>query len=214
MQCGQICHQIKQKDITEDYLKANVIIKQTDFSYECADDSQANKINISDLWAKLIEDNDRNDLIVRDIINALDEGIFPLVLTERKKHLELLEIMLKGKADLIVVFHGGIRLKSNKETLDKLRNSAKSSRRVVLATGSYIGEGFDEPELNALFLTMPISFKGRVIQYTGRLCRNYKDKKDIYIYDYLDGNVPMLSAMHKKRIKTYKLLDYKLQYEK
>ncbi|MHB8282127.1 MAG: TOTE conflict system archaeo-eukaryotic primase domain-containing protein [bacterium] len=227
MQCGNIRHQIKQKDITENCLKASVIIKQTNFTYEYyehADDFRANaanksnktnevnKININDLWNKLIEDNNRNDLIVRDIIDALDKGIFPLVITERKKHLELLETMLRNKADLIAVFHGGIKLKSNRATLDKLRNSSRSLRRVILATGSYIGEGFDEPGLNALFLTMPISFKGRLIQYSGRLCRNYKDKQDIYIYDYLDENVSILAAMYKKRIKTYKLLDYTLQY--
>ena len=97
--------------------------------------------------------------------------------------------------------------------LDKLRNAPKGTRKVALATGSYFGEGFDEPELNALFLTMPMSFKGRIIQYTGRLSRNYKDKQGVYIYDYLDGNVPILIAMHKKRIKTYKLLDYELKYE-
>jgi superfamily II DNA or RNA helicase len=213
MQCGSICHQIKQKDIKENYLKTGVIIKQTDFSYECGDDSKENKINISDLWNRLIEDRNRNELIVENIINVLDKGFFPLVLTERKKHLELLEIMLHNKADLIAVFHGGAGLKSNREMLDKLRNAPKGTRKVALATGSYFGEGFDEPELNALFLTMPMSFKGRVIQYTGRLSRNYKDKQGVYIYDYLDGNVPILIAMHKKRIKTYKLLDYELKYE-
>ena len=219
MQCGKICHEIKQKDIKEDFLKVDVIIKKTEFSYApilngCAPPAENIKntdiMNINDLWNKLIEDEDRNRLIVEDIACALKKGLFPLVLTERKKHIDILADMLKDETDFIATFHGGAGHKINKETLNRLKNSSKDLKRLVLSTGSYIGEGFDEPELNALFLAMPVSFKGRIVQYTGRLSRNYKDKQNIYIYDYLYENVPLLTAMHKKRIKTYNLLDYNI----
>ncbi len=229
MQCGKICHEIKQKDLKEGFLKVDVIIKKTEFSYApvfnkydqsvenikdinetCRTKIERDKININDLWNDLIEDKGRNELIVGDIACALKKGLFPLVLTERKKHIDILADMLKDKTDFIAVFYGGAGHKTNKEMLNRLKDYSKDSKRVVLATGSYIGEGFDEPELNALFLTIPVSFKGRIVQYTGRLSRNYKDKQNIYIYDYLDENVPLLTAMHKKRIKTYKLLDYNI----
>jgi len=80
-----------------------------------------------------------------------------------------------------------------------------------LATGSYIGEGFNEPRLDTLFITMPISFKGKVVQYAGRLHRSYRGKEEIRIYDYVDKDVPMFLGMYRKRTKTYKTIGYETQ---
>ena len=82
-----------------------------------------------------------------------------------------------------------------------------------MATGSYIGEGFDAPRLDTLFLTMPSSFKGKIVQYAGRLYRYHKDKTDIRIYDYVDKNVSVLERMYQRRLKTYKMLGYEVKEE-
>ena len=82
---------------------------------------------------------------------------------------------------------------------------------MILATGSYIGEGFDAPRLDTLFLTMPSSFKGKIVQYAGRLHRYHKDKQDIRIYDYVDGKVSVLARMYQRRLKTYKMLGYEVK---
>ena len=98
--------------------------------------------------------------------------------------------------------------KNRQKIFDELKHLPENCRKAILATGSYIGEGFDEPQLDTLFLTMPASFKGKIVQYTGRLHRQYKDKTNVIIYDYVDSKISLLANMHKKRLKTYKMLDY------
>ncbi len=93
---------------------------------------------------------------------------------------------------------------------EQVRESESNTRRAILATGSYIGEGFDEPRLDTLFLTMPSSFKGKIVQYAGRLHRYHQDKHDIRIYDYVDSRLPVLERMFKRRSKTYRLLGYEI----
>jgi len=92
--------------------------------------------------------------------------------------------------------------------LEKLSQAPSDKKKAILATGAYIGEGFDNPQLDTLFITMPISFKGKVIQYAGRLHRKHKGKTDVRIYDYVDKNVSVLRRMHEKRLKTYRTMGY------
>ena len=92
--------------------------------------------------------------------------------------------------------------------IERLTQLPSNQTRAILATGTYIGEGFDKPQLDTLFITMPISFKGRVVQYAGRLHRKYKGKIDIKIYDYVDVDVPVLWRMYERRLKTYKSMGY------
>jgi superfamily II DNA or RNA helicase len=206
MQCGHICHQIRQGNFSAQLSLSVVCSRETGFSYEWDDNSK-----IYDLWPKLVADKERNQLIMNDVVKALDEGRFPLILTERREHLEKLSEMLKDKADFIAVLYGGLKKKSAHEAFERLRENSKGSRKVILATGSYIGEGFDEPRLDTLFLTMPSSFKGRIVQYAGRLHRYHKDKKDVRIYDYVDSKVSVLDKMFQKRSKTYKMLGYSIE---
>ncbi|OGF45990.1 MAG: hypothetical protein A2452_02570 [Candidatus Firestonebacteria bacterium RIFOXYC2_FULL_39_67] len=208
MQCGPICHQIKQKDSSYHLSESKVLARKTSFSYAWNDNSK-----IHDVLIALVSDEQRNRLIVDDIVKALNEGRFPLVLTERREHLERLLEMLKGKADYISVLQGGMGKKKAKEVFEKLKEFPENCRKIILATGSYIGEGFDEPRLDTLFLTMPSSFKGKIVQYTGRLHRYHKEKKNIHIYDYVDLNVSMLDRMFQRRMKTYKMLDYTIHTE-
>jgi len=206
MQCGSICYQKKQKDFTVQIPKYFIIPRITDFSYEWHDNS-----NIHELWPKLINDENRNKLIADNITKTVQEGRFPIILTERREHIDTLTKLLKDKIEYLTVLHGGLTPKKRKETLKELSDYHSDKPKVILATGTYIGEGFDIPQLDTLFLTRPISFKGKVVQYAGRLHRKHKDKRDIRIYDYVDENVSVLAVMYQKRLKTYKAIGYQIQ---
>lgn len=205
MQCGPICHQIKRKDVSAHIASSQVILRSTEFEYPWSDNSR-----ISDVWSELLKDNKRNDMIINDVLDVLDKGRFPLILTERREHLQILKEGLQNKIDFLAVLYGGMGRKSQKEIFERIKESVANSRSAILATGSYIGEGFDEPRLDTLFLTMPSSFKGRIVQYAGRLHRYHHTKHDIRIYDYVDSRSQVLERMFKRRIKTYKMLGYQI----
>jgi superfamily II DNA or RNA helicase len=183
-----------------------MIPKATGFVCHLTEESK-----IHELWPQLINDEGRNRIILDDIVSVINEGRFPVVLTERREHLALLESMLKDKLDYLAVLHGGIQVKRRKAIIEELRNIPDNQRKALLATGSYIGEGFDEPRLDTLFVTMPVSFKGRIIQYVGRLHREHAGKNEIRVYDYVDASVSILSAMYKKRLKVYRSLGYSIR---
>ena len=206
MQCGPICHRIRQKDMTAHISSSIVIPRATTFAYPWTEGSK-----IVDLSSRMIENNDRNQLIIDDITSVLDEGRFPLILTERREHLEKLAQLLQDKVGFLALLHGGIKQKQRRETFEQIKECPDNCRKAILATGSYIGEGFDEPRLDTLFLTMPSSFKGKIVQYAGRLHRYHKDKHDIRIYDYVDNGVPVLGRMFQRRLKTYKMLSYEVE---
>lgn len=208
MQCGSICHRIKQKDALSHISHPRVIPRITDFDYDWNEDTK-----INDVWVKLVANEARNQLILRDINDSLDDGRLPLVLTERRDHLEYLADRLEGRVDLLALMYGGIKKKRREELVASIHSVPENKRALILATGSYIGEGFDAPRLDTLFLTMPSSFKGRIVQYAGRLHRYHEDKNDIRIYDYVDSNVSILEAMFRKRSKTYKMLGYSIDCE-
>ena len=115
-------------------------------------------------------------LIVNDIIKAVQVGRYPIVITERREHLKILADKISKTTRDLIILYGGLGRKRQKETMEKLRDCSKDSKKVILATGSYIGEGFDEIQLDALFVTMPISFKGKVVQHAGRLHRRCENK--------------------------------------
>ena len=147
MQCGPICHRIKQKDMAAHISSSIVIPRVTTFFYPWIEGSK-----IVDLSSRMIESHERNQLIIDDIINVLDGGRFPLILTERREHLEMLAQLLQGKVDFLAVLHGGIKQIQRREIFQKIKDCPDHCRKAILATGSYIGEGFDEPRLNTLFL--------------------------------------------------------------
>ena len=203
MQCGPIRYQKKQKDVTTAISRYIAIPKMTEFVCEWSVES-----NIYDLWPKLMNDEKRNKMIVDDILSAVQGGRFPIVLTERRAHLNTLAEMLNDKIENLIVLHGGVKPARRKDLLSELSRISSDKRKVVLATGAYIGEGFDNPALDTLFITMPVSFKGKIVQYAGRLHRQYKNKTDVRIYDYVDIHMPVLWRMYEKRSKTYKDMGY------
>lgn len=208
MQCGMVIHRIKDKDSLACAPNSKVMVRRTDFAAEWNDNSK-----IQELWPKLTADERRNMQILKDIDAVLSAGRFPLILTERREHLLALEALLKDKTDFLAVLYGGLRQKRRREIFEELKHYPDNCRKAILATGSYIGEGFDEPRLDTLFLTMPASFKGKIVQYAGRLHRQYADKTNVVIYDYVDSGVSVLANMHRKRLKTYKMLGYAIVSE-
>ena len=203
MQCGPVRYKISGKNISDSAVTHRLVIRPSDFSCSWSDGDK-----IHALWPFLITAEDRNQMIFDDIMIALEEKRSPIVLTERKEHLELLKQKLEKFVKHIIVLHGGMRAKTRKEMIAKLTELPDTEERLLLATGQYIGEGFDDPRLDTLFLAMPFSFKGKMVQYAGRLHRLYQGQSEVRIYDYVDINIPVLVKMHKKRLKAYKTLGY------
>ena len=206
MQCGPIVHEIKQKDMASSIGEKKVIVKNTDFTFE-----NSEKAAIQEIMTALVTNKARSAMLIADIMDAASQGRFPMVLTERKEHLTYLEKELAGKVNTIVPLFGGMGKKKIKAAMDKLAESKPDDSRVIIATGSYVGEGFDLPGLDTIFLTTPLSYKGRLVQYAGRIQREYEGKEEVRIYDYLDINVPVLKKMYARRLKTYKIMGYKVE---
>ena len=162
------------------------------------------------IYAALAEDKARNDLIFDDVLKSLEAKRSPIVLTERKDHLEYLQQRFSKFAQNIVVLRGGMSAKERKAAHAAL-NVADEKERLILATGRYIGEGFDDARLDTLFLTMPIAWKGTLAQYVGRLHRRHNDKKDVLVVDYVDSSVPVLARMAAKRRTGYRALGYVME---
>ena len=167
------------------------------------------KRNISSLYESLSEDEIRNNLIVDDIVKAVSNGRTPIVLTNRKSHVVILAEKLSSKVCHTIILTGSGSDKEKKESLQQLQNIPPKEPLVIIATGKYVGEGFDYPRLDTLFLALPISWKGLVAQYAGRLHREYVGKKDVRIYDYIDIHEPVCDSMYRKRLKGYASIGYK-----
>lgn len=166
---------------------------------------------IQDIYAGIIKNDMRNRLIVSDAIRLLLEGRTPLILTERKDHAEKLVEALQGKADHIFLLVGSGSQKEKRGKLSALRAVSPEESLVIVATGKYVGEGFDEPRLDTILLAMPISWKGTLAQYAGRLHRSYEGKQEVRIYDYVDLHIPMLERMYHKGLKGYAELGYQVR---
>jgi very-short-patch-repair endonuclease len=164
-----------------------------------------------ELYKELIADEERDDLICQDVIQTLREGRSPMVLTERNEHLDTLAKKLGPEVRHLVVLRGGMRKKELDSISARLSAIPAEESRVILATGRYVGEGFDDARLDTLFLTLPISWHGTIAQYVGRLHRLYDGKREVRVYDYADLNVPMLARMFDRRCRGYEAIGYKIQ---
>jgi superfamily II DNA or RNA helicase len=167
-------------------------------------------MNYQELCNFLVCDADRNSFIVADITKVLAQGRNPLVLTERKEHVDVLAAALTGKAAHLIIMYGGRTKKERSACNERLRAIPPGESRILVATGKYIGEGFDDPRLDTLFLALPISWKGTIQQYAGRLHRLCDGKLEVRVYDYVDSNVSMAWSMFEKRKKGYKAIGYEI----
>lgn len=202
MQCGPIRFRgSNTRGLAQ--LRHVVIPRRTGFSTE----TDVN--GIQSLFRVLGQSNDRNELIVRDIRSVLAEGRNPLVLTERKDHLlQLAGILQRTQLAEVIVLSGGMGRCRQVAAFGRLDEPSVEHRRIVLSTGRFIGEGFDDPWLDTLFLAMPISWRGTLQQYAGRLHREHADKHEVRIYDYVDAGVPTLQRMFSKRLRGYQAMGY------
>lgn len=205
MQCGSIQHQVSSKSqIIASQIKHCVLVRRTTFHSS----STNTALKISDLYSELANDSTRNEYIFNDILLALENKRVPLLLTERIQHLQWFSDKLNKFVKNIFILQGGMKSSSRQAALNALFNLPENEERLILATGKYIGEGFDDPRLDTLFLALPISWQGTLQQYVGRLHREHQHKIDIQVYDYVDANVPMLHRMYKKRLKKYLAMGY------
>ena len=164
--------------------------------------------SIQQLYASLAADAKRNQLILDDVILALEQGRSPILLTERKDHLAYFAARLTKIVRHVVVLHGGTSASARREVKAQLAAVPETEERLILATGRYIGEGFDDARLDTLFLALPVSWKGTLIQYAGRLHRLHPAKQEVRIFDYVDREVPMLLRMFEKRLRGYRGIGY------
>ena len=168
------------------------------------------RVQFNELYDELIKDTARNQLICEEVVKAVQNGRSPLVLTERNEHLDLLSKQLSSHIRHLIVLRGRMGAKEIAQITNRLATIPENEERVLLATGKYIGEGFDDARLDTLFLTLPISWQGTIAQYVGRLHRLYDRKKEVQVYDYVDLNVPILERMFNKRCRGYEAVGYKI----
>ena len=167
------------------------------------------RLSIATLYKYLSEDEIRNNLIAEDICKAVNTGRTPIILTNRTAHVSVLAEKLKATIKNVISLTGVGTTKEKREAMQRLQTIPDSEQLVIVATGKYVGEGFDYPRLDTLFLALPISWKGLLTQYAGRLHREYEGKKDVRIYDYIDIHEPICDSMYRKRLKGYAAIGYK-----
>jgi very-short-patch-repair endonuclease len=210
MQCGPVRYRVnaRQHAALQPFAH-NVLVRPTGF--RAAEPAEADaRVEFQKLNEGLMRAPARNQIICADVLAAVRAGRFPLVLTERTEHLRLLGEELAKGVEQVIVLQGGMGRKEIQAAMASLAQVPDGQSRVLLATGKYIGEGFDEPRLDTLFLTMPISWRGTIAQYVGRLHRLHHGKREVQVYDYADLDVPMLARMFDRRCAGYEAAGYTL----
>lgn len=205
MQCGPIRIKLGHQDIeSQQCFQHLVIVRNTEFIIS----GDTEEHPIQDIYGALACDMHRNEMILEDVRKSLKNGRSPLVLTERKEHLEYLTTALQKVVPNVIVMRGGMGKKQRAATEAQVQSISREEPRVIIATGRYAGEGFDDVRLDTLFLAMPISWRGTLQQYVGRLHRAYAGKHEVRVYDYVDRNMPVLVRMFSKRLKGYHAMGY------
>ena len=203
MQCGPVRHTAARSEVTPSRMEVAPQVLNAPIPVDTVAGIQA-------VFRYLVKDEERNARIVADVRAACRQGRKVLVLTERADHLEALERLLSTSLDNLFVLHGRMPRKRRKLVLSALEELGDAAPRVLLATGRLIGEGFDHPPLDTLVLAMPISWKGTLQQYAGRLHRDHPTKSDIRIHDYVDAGHPALARMWERRQAGYRAMGYRI----
>ena len=207
MQCGPVRFKLSARAMAEtNPFEHKVIPRHTDFRMP----PDLAEVTIQDVYAALSTDTSRNEMVASDIAHALSSGRSPLLLTGRTEHLQHFATRLSGVAKHLFVLKGGMGTKQRRETAEAIAAVPENESRLILATGSYIGEGFDDARLDTLFLAMPVSWKGTLQQYAGRLHRLHENKRVVQVYDYVDDGVRMLARMYERRLKGYNSIGYSI----
>ncbi len=210
MQCGPIRYRVSARaQATVRPFEHSVIVRPT--SFRGNETSGDRRIEFQNLCRELVDDDARNHLVCSDVLDAVSVGRSPLVLTERNDHLDRFVWLLREVVPHLIVLRGGMGVKQRQATAAQLAAVPPNEGRVLLATGKYVGEGFDDPRLDTLMLTLPISWRGTIAQYVGRLHRLRDGKKEVRVYDYADLDVPMLARMFERRCRGYEAVGYKIE---
>jgi len=212
-QCGPIRHEIKTAD--GGVLSKTVTIHESGFKIP---EELGQKPPYNVLIHYLVNDESRNQKISKLAVNAIRQGHFPLLISDRKDHLNLLEVEIKKeiatvKQELeIIRLDGDLTVKQRRLALEQIKTIRDSGKPLLLmSTGSLIGEGFDLPALDTLILAMPLSFEGRMVQYAGRIHRLAEGKTKVQIIDFVDSYSAMLFKMYKNRIRAYQKMGYSIR---
>jgi len=210
MNCGPIRYKIDdKKQSAKRPFSHKLIIRKTKFKLKPSIAASGYSA-IHDIYESLTINAERNKMIVNDIVSVTSKNRFPVILTERKEHLEILRNLLENKIEHLIVMKGGMGKKQRAAAINALEQIPNDAKKAILATGRYLGEGFDDNRLDTLFLTLPISWRGTLAQYAGRLHRMHDTKNEVQIFDYVDLEVPMLAKMYKRRITGYRAIGYEI----
>jgi superfamily II DNA or RNA helicase/very-short-patch-repair endonuclease len=208
MQCGPVRHRVNARaQAAARPFEHYVLVQPTAFQPQRSPDADK-RVEFQAIYQDLIDDALRTRCICDDVIESVGNGRSPLVVTERNDHLDRLEQGLAPGVRHLVVMRAGMGKKQRQAMADRLAAIPREEARVILATGKYVGEGFDDPRLDTLFLTLPVSWRGTIAQYAGRLHRLYDGKREVRVYDYADLNVPMLARMFDRRCRGYEAVGY------
>src|SRR6266508_3620629 len=211
MQCGPIRHRIASRDRDAELgarrLALELRVRPTKF-HIAADPDGAEGPPIQAVFRALVDDEQRTALVCDDVLAALAQGRRCLVLSQWKQHVHRLAQRLQDAGAQPIVLEGGLAKKARDRLLAAVQATPPDQDLVVVATGQYLGEGFDCPQLDTLFLAFPMAFKGKLVQYTGRLLRPHPGKRRVTVYDYADSAVAVLHSMHTKRLTTYRTLGF------
>ena len=208
MQCCPVRYNMSARTMTETTpFEQKLTTRHTEFRMA----PELTEVTIQDVYAVLVDDVSRNEMIGNDITSAIGSGRCPLLLTGRTEHLQYFAAKLAGVARHIFILKGGMGKKQRREIAAALAAVPENESRVILATGSYIGEGFDDARLDTLFLAIPISWKGTLQQYVGRLHRLHDSKRFVQVYDYVGNYVLMLARMYERRLKGYAAIGYMIE---
>ncbi len=208
MQCGPVRHRVDAKQQADARPFSHHVICRPTGLRSMADPDPDRRLEYQNLCAEIIRSDRRNAMIRDDVTAALREGRSPLVLTERTEHIEILAELIRPHTPHLIVLQGGMARKSLHEAIAQLAAVPENESRVVIATGKFVGEGFDDSRLDTLFLTMPVSWRGIIAQYAGRLHRLHDGKREVRVHDYADLDIPMLSRMFDKRCTGYEAVGY------
>ena len=212
MQCGPIRYQVDAKEqAAKRPFDHAVIPRFTSFAQPVTD---AAPWTITEAYAAMQSDNVRNQMIVSDVLDASRSGRTPIVLTERYDHAKVLAGLLQDHCKNVALLSGKGSAKAKRELLEQLTQIDSDTPLILVATGKYVGEDFDLPRHDTLFLAMPVSWNGTLAQYAGRLHRSYEGKQEVLIYDYVDFRIPMLERMYHKRLSGYAAIGYTVRGSK
>ena len=203
MQCGPIRHTaIRAQSAPHDLeVLPRALYKRIDIAVEAG---------IQEVFRHLVNDLRRTAAICHEVALTLGQGRKVLVLTERTEHLDAILAGLTGKVPSVFVLHGRTSKKQRAAVITELDALPPDAPRILLATGKLVGEGFDHPPLDTLVLAMPVSWKGTLQQYAGRLHREHATKTDVRIVDFLDAGHPALLRMWDKRQRGYRAMGYRI----